>query len=1025
MKKNILRSILSESVVSQNENIDSVMNKIFEYNNRSMIAYGYGVNESFRGKYMYNHDIIFNVNEREGVKDLINSIIVELNKSRDSEINSLNEGLFDTMKNAYAKTKDNVSATTKNITEKYNTIIKFLKDALAKGIDSVHKLLSVLGEMFSKLGDNLLEGLKKLGAFTQDKNEEQAQVKYDDKWFSGMDIDKEQKQFLVHLIAACEMLTSDQAKVKTIMEKLTINFTESDVTYLNEGEMMDKIANNKFLQFILCYGKGKKISWWKSILISIAGSLIISLALPVILAIGGASLGTTAAVCAAVRLVWSTRSVFKVLLNRYVNKKPDENLFNFQTSLLLALCILPMVPPFKDWLQEGFKTLLEKLHLNDAIEKAEEYLNKVIEYVQGKNPGEVIKTNVIEKVIPHPHGGGVVNWSDWTQSNGETIKALAYMGATDDQTSIIKDLLNAAKEEGKSSMKVHKIWTDFISQHNDELLHGMILDSDIHGMNPNVLAPIIKDMIESGKYPDVVMTTLGAEALHNNTEHFAGAVPCILNMTSEFEDELRKKIAEKTGEKLSRITLETFGTQTISDMTETVEEVVVEPVHWLFDTLVASFNPMFIPWLNKSFLGKYEMSIGSNAHGHKYHKVVDVEHTTFGAADKNLPKDCKGDAYNRMTKYLTGIQNMHKELIKQGSDQKSDDNNKKKFVNDQVENYETNSKLDKRNVIIFYVDVKDKKTGKTTKQPAIMMDTLSMLICDLCTYERRRKNPYFMRGLLSKLSFRPIDPKDTKTQHFIHETLGTTLLTSCKQLVSYGLGSLFVEKGKGKKWVPGSSKDANKNYVNLGNFTSSELCDVLNADSIKTAYKYISGEYGANWNVTIKDGKLAKKHNDIDNSLTNSKDTKTIENKKFVKTKDDKYRTATKEEIESPDVRTYDYYDVKIYPYITKDSFIKELKSDDKVKGLFRENSNEVRKGLLKDETFKKIILRQETTFSKDDDVTIKKILKKQGIKSNDDNIKACKYLISKLWISYQKKRFEKEAKRDKKEQKGKDKKVA
>ena len=73
-----------------------------------------------------------------------------------------------------------------------------------------------------------------------------------------------------------------------------------------------------------------------------------------------------------------------------------------------------------------------------------------------------------------------------------------------------------------------------------------------------------------------------------------------------------------------------------------------------------------------------------------------------------------------------------------------------------------------------------------------------MMCADVCNFNesveiRRRPQPYFMKGLFSRLSFRPTKNNDNDTKDYIRQTLGQTMKTLVSQNVLYGMGKKYID----------------------------------------------------------------------------------------------------------------------------------------------------------------------------------------------------------------------------------------
>lgn len=1023
-------------IVERYSAFSTVMNKVISFNKREMVAMGNVTNESFRAMYHYNQDVYFSYEERDAIKEMFKEFIPRIAESMINELNEagceydesvfgeigyavgLNEdwrkflpksavAAFDkvvtktkevankvggAIKDDKEYVKDNVEKvkkatadTKKKIVEKYKAIIEFLKKVISNGAKSVREFVANIAKLFEKLGGGIKEALKKLGAFEKEKGEDEANVSIDAEMLKGLTDSDGETAFLKHVVAyMCVMLGDNKKKVDALLgegiENTTFDFDEYE---LNEG-VMDKIANNKFIQFILCYGKGKKISIWRSILISIVGSVVISFGLPIILPICGVSVAAVPVCVAAVRAVWSARSCFKIVLNRYVNKKAGEKLFDKKTIILLVICILPQIPPFKDWIAEAFGKLLHWLGIDKWLEDASKVLGKLIEKLHGTDPSIKVINDAWDETVNQ--GGGYQQFTNWEENNAELLKHAKECGTSDKGLKTLQKMLDGAKHI-KGSSNFSKYWEGILDQSGDTLPKGMIVDTDVTGVN-HLFNKAMQEVSASGEYPGMTTGTIGGEVWHSATKHIAGACNMVYNMPDDAKQAVLDKFV-KMGGKLSDLQITEFGEGVVSKVIQ--HEAATSSINWLFDSLVASFSPTFIPWLDKKKFGKYQMSFGSNTSKLPYHTVTKVEIMDMKDAKKFVTGE--NTAFNKLVAEISDIQNTHEAYIKTIDDKEEKSKEEKKFVKEQNKHFEENGKIDKRQVLVYFVEWKDKKTGKTEKDvPGVMVDLMSMMCIDICPKRKPRKNPYFVKGMLSRLSFKPVEKNDNDTKQYIRESLGITAGGSVKRMYDYGIGSCIVES-KDDKFVP-AEKAEKKELAYLGNFTPDEFCEILNDDSDenKVAYSYLSGKYGSK-SSTGNGKKMENKHdkNTIENRRYVPASQKIKEDKEVtVRTKDGKkkkkysemkkyqedrygFRRATPEEVNDDSIKKMDYVEAKLIPLIndSKRKLYKALTEDEDVRKLFFKKKDEgdeyeVDKGLIM--SIKDYLYRAESSFSEKDE---------------------------------------------------------
>ena len=924
------------AIFEQFTGIDNVFNKVALYQKREMV-YTYNLtNESLRYVNKPVQDIHFSIEERESTKVLFEEFIpnivesfineleeagIEFEESFISELGisqTLNEGVMDRIKKALDKVSSKASnvankvggaidnakeyikdtaekindatkETKEKIVEKYKNIISFLTKVVEKGVNSVKEFITNIAKLFQKLGETVKEALKKLGAFNEEKDEEKADIKIDDNWIDGMTEDKGEETFLSHVIAYVTMMMGNHKETvdKLLTENAAFDFSEDE---LYEGKLMDKIANNKFMQRIFLYGKNKHFSFWKTALVSITGSLIISLGLPVILPIFGVSAAVVPTVCAAVRIVWSARSTLRIILNRYVNKEPGEKLFDLKTCILIGLSVIPQIPPFKDWFAQAFKKVLEWLHVDKWIGDIGGKLGKLIEKLHGQNPSEEVMRKEWDEVLSE--GGGKVRFTNWDQNNAELLQHAKDSGADEKAVSAFDKLLNWTKLT-KGSMKIHDGIDKAISEVGDNLNHGYIFDTSTHGAN-GLFMKAVNNVMDSGDWPGVTTGHIGGETFDGVTHHFAGAMGMIYNASEDFLNACKEEFV-KLGGDAGVMDFTEFG-KGLAENVVHHSEVITKSVNWLFDSIANSFGVVFIPWFDKNKWGQYKMRFASGTRGAAAYVVDRVEDVKAS--------DIKNVGDSPALQKLVSLHESTWNDVKNNTDNVVNKEETKDVKESKEEKKE--NKPQEPHYIVFYVrpnqstkkkednpvekkdEDKDKKDkGKKDETFAgVVIDPLTMLAADVCdfnesTKKRRRKSPYFLKGLFSKLSFAPLDSNDNDTKDYIRKTLGTTMNTLVNICLEVGKGKDYIEikkDGKNLTYELKKDVDGDKEYPEIGNFTPKEILECIKdeSDNHKVAYTYFDGKYGSK--ISIKFDKKSNK-----SVLSARKDEDTIENVKYYK----------------------------------------------------------------------------------------------------------------------------------------------
>jgi len=355
--------------------IQHVFNKIDLYNKT---LYRKNINER------YYNDILFTLNEQEAIKGMFMYMQQQILESYLNEINW--GGLKDKISNTANNIKQSVSNAADKVSQKIDNIADILKNAPAKvkqayefcekiikaGITKVSEFIKKVLELFQQLGDNLREAIIKLGGFGKDEEEIAKEVSESEEIVDLNNVDpfnginnKDEKTFLQYILEYVKMKNGKLDE--TISKK---NFTYFDYGYndtkkLNEGvldKMHDFFEKHPVLSKIVI-GKynGQKVHWFKSILISICGSILLSIVIPAFLTVFGMAAETAGMVGTVLLLVWAGRGVIRTLLNRNEQMKhssgPKEKFLNAKTAFLLLLqigtAVLFQMPTVKAYVSQA------------------------------------------------------------------------------------------------------------------------------------------------------------------------------------------------------------------------------------------------------------------------------------------------------------------------------------------------------------------------------------------------------------------------------------------------------------------------------------------------------------------------------------------------------------------------------------------------------------------------------------------------------------------------------------------------
>ena len=986
-----------------------VFTKVNAYNRRARAA----VSESayFNNKFAYNPDIMFTLEEQDAVGDMLHEMRAHIMEQMDLAIKQalLEAGAWDKAKRAFGNAKQYLGDKYDKLTSKFSAGINAINNLIKKGISSVKEFIGALGDLFTKLGDTIHESLKKLGAFSSDETAgpeaSDSQATVDAEYLK--DVPQEEHTFFKHVVEyITDMLSNDKDKAKQIM---------------NEG-LIDSIANNKFLQFVIGHRKGKRWGIWHTILVSIVGSLIVGIVLPMLLYSFGVAAGTIVVVCTAVRIIWMSRGLVKVLLNRYLNKKPGEKFFDFWTCFGIFMSVVPLavlqIPAVHEWMTDAIKSAFHAMGLDKVIDSIEDWLAKIAEHFTGHNPtqGEEYREagHWVKQQVESLRNAGGAHTDLMTGGSGHDYVDSLFSGSGKSDLSSFTGDTNALKTWMESI--VDGKFTSSLSMLNgisplsgDAPLTAMLDGNTFQHVSREALTKSIEThAAELGIHCDLVNVT--EDLLRDQTKGFAGTAYALVmdgNATSENAG-IFKELMTKVATDMHVHNVDSFGKimNVIKDWgTVWVDgDLNHDTIHTLFDTISQCFRPMFLPWFDKEKWGEYSIRIGSNASGMPAYRVTEVYSVNIDKL-REIGKDAPAVAL--LIKHMEDVQRQHKIEIKAAAEQEKEENDGKitkksrGFFKHEVEKYNKNNDSEAREVMVICISGTVKKKNAKGKmvttvlrnEPAVVFDINTMLCADIANWSRRRRNvPYLMKGLFSKLDFVPTKKNDNETKQFIYDMLNTTLLTSAKQCLSFGTGSMYVttesdEDGKNAKYVPIDKANASKRFFDLGNFTVQEFCDILNEE--KEPYSFFAGKYGEQVSMRVdkNTGELKK----------SSK-----ENQKVIEKK--RYRKEGNKFIEDKNGE-YDYVDAKIIPFINRPSSAvwKELYEDKDIKALIFEDGK-LNTDIFTDKTLnlKEFLYRPTQTFSRDDKVklaeSVNKYLKGKNKKEKMNAYNTFKSIVEIIW---------------------------
>lgn len=1022
--------------------ICSVMDKVSAYAVRNYNLSNSNLNES--AKRAFNRNVYFSKEEKVAVSCIFNEMLKNFKENMDKEVAvyesiiskgslleegveydldefinqlSLNEGIKDWLKDKYNKGKDAVKNTAKTVLDKTSDlstkgvkIVKATKDNLVTwakeakkdlverflrlskliskivkdGINTVKDFINTILDAFVACGDNLVDAVKSFGGLKMDDGEKLKELTDIDTSELYKNVKgKEEKSFFNNIVIRVQtMLSKDKNNSAKIMVE-------------------ESLVDNKFIAFLAGYkNDGEKMNWWKCILIGLCASVIVWL-LPHVLVFVGVGGAIAAFITALVGCIWNGIGLLKLIYKRNKERKPGEKFFDKKTAIFFTISILAFgfsVATFVKTIGPMLTEICNAMGWTGG-EDMGAFGELIFKIAKKLTPDNAFHDGVKEMTEEIQNIGGDVRDSDIVSSMEDAKELIKNMeGATDAQKDAFIAFLDAAKN-AKGSIGVYDALKEFIK--NGDLPYTAVFDTSKWG-GSGPIAKAIEILKDNGSISDsAILGTLGSEVTSKASKGLYGMATYITGATKEETALIFQKAAEIAGKDASSLQFNEYGTGIISTIISTVEKT---PGY--FDVLTPNLPvlPMVMPFFDKKEWGKYKMRFASSTRGAASYVVDKVE---------MIPGDkLKGDSPALST--LKELHNKTWEGVKNSNKEKE--------------------KVEEPQYIVFYVDeseetgnendkVKKKDGEKSSKEPAVgvAIDTLTMMCADVCDFNesvkrRRRPQPYFMKGLFSRLSFRPVESNDNETKDYIRTTLGKTMKTLIMQCVLYGSGKKYFDsevKGKKatfelRKTILGDDKkkiEPTKNVFELGNFSPNELLLCLNDESKnnKEAYKFLDGDYASR--ITIK-----KNEDGSIKSTSASHDGSTIENIKYYRISKESYeylikqwedggkegkkpskpiigedgkfykRMSKKMMSDSSNSRkkTFDYVDIRIIPLLKKGELHEKFMDNKLMKKLLYDENGKINKKSMS--IIRPFLLRPEKSFSREDEHGLNAALDKEGI---------------------------------------------
>lgn len=1059
------------------DQICSVMDKLTFYVKRNLALENSSLNES--AKRAYKKDIRLNRDERIAAACIFNEMLRQYEENMQEELSAydeiikkgevLEEGveydineilsinelkifhklknvsktIIDGAKDLTVKTVDVVKAkkedliswakqAKKEFDEKYTALKELIDNIVKKGIDTIEKFINKILDVFTSIGDNLVDAVKKLGGLKMDKGETAAKIDIEDAdgIYAGTE-SEEEKSFINNIILRVEaILNKDKENAAKLM-------TESYVT--------ESVVDNKFIAWLAGYKEdGTKMNWWKCMLIGICASLIVWL-LPKVLVLAGLGGALAAFIAALVGVVWNGLGMLKLIYRRNKERKEGEKFFDRKTSIFFALSLIANIFSVATFIKTIGPLMREICNTmgwtgGDDMSKFGEYIYNLTKKISPKTAFKEGGFNEISEEIKNY--GGDVRGNDLAKSAEDALKTMKDMpGASEENIKAFEEFLNAAKD-AKGTSAVYTAWEQF--QNNADLPYTAVFDTSKWGGTGPIRQAIeqLKDVLPES----ALLGTVGSEATQKASEGMYGFATYLTGVNQEQANMIFQKAAEIAGKDMSTLELHEYGLGAIANIITTTTKI-----DGMFDMLAPNvpFLPMVMPFFDKKKWGEYKMRFASATRGSAAYIVDHVDMITNDDAKKIEDSKALDILTQLHDRAWEEYKRLHTKEVNEGLFSKKKDDKEKDVEEPQYivfyikADEETGHDMDKLNDKNEGSESEEdneddkKKEDKEGKEDevaiGVIIDTLTMMCADVCNFNesvhvRKRPQPYFMKGLLSRLSFRPTKDNDNDTKEYIRETLGQTMKTLATQCVLYGNGSKYIDStvdGKKAQYalrstVLGNDKkkvNPDKQLFELGNFSPKELLDCVSdkSDNNKVAYDFLDGSFASK--ITIK------KEGDTIKSASAVRDASTIENVKYYRVSkdsykkvmndwekqvakwekdgklgkkpakpsyvkgDDKeyYKRASKKWLSDPAnkrKKLFDFVDIRIVPLLKKGELYKKLTEKDEFKKvLYKETDGgdvKINKEVIS--VLKPFLYRPEKTFAKDDEYQLSQQLKDLGV---------------------------------------------
>lgn len=880
-------------LITENEhNFDSLFAKINLYNYQRVHASG-RLNES---RFNAKNDIRLTLSEQQCVKDFFK--IVEY-KMLQSYENRMNEGI-----------DFNIGAKVKKIKQFFEALSKMVIGTVSEFINKIIEMLNKLGQKVSEFIDSVFG----FDGFDNFKPKDQGGI------LKG--IDSKQLGF----IGAVQEYCSNNLKspeIKSAAKELgSVNegFSDKLDNWLKNSKMLNSKVGKLLLGDRSKVGGGK-VSLWKTIGVSIVGSLLLCTVIPMLVS----PLGTVGVcITVACKVVWVSRGVIKVLHHRSKTKTSEQSLWNFwtvfQIILVVGTPILFAIPGVKDAVNGWMADRIKDLGLDKYTDKIAQFFksgtteSKTV--IKEINDPDVAKNAILGKDAV---AGAVMDRAD-------SFRAIHNAGG--DVFDYIKKVTSDIGLDGSDAKSMTNFMTDFNKldiKGPDVYDHVFGKLQDCKTMQIGFDTSIVKRTFGATKtFINVLFDKFKEEGINVNKAKFYN----LINQAAWENSSGNRgaidvislpdvKSSAENIEAINKVLKDILGDSTVSKG-HTVIGVLNAPMKFTktVKEIITSFNPkwdfglLYMPIFKKGLILHNELTnkdyqinnikqdvplseFKPLLNNQAAKKMVDKEKEIIDAQYEEIEESLKQLEWERLfeTDNLPAVINKGNTLpavVNKGNTLPAVVNNnrgglpattgnnlpvpvgnRKVVLKQQGEIIKREQKELQAyqqgdvNCTVFYSPAVD-------NQMAMAFSSPFNVVCVNPKVAENNENgvvrPLFKKGLFKFYTFKTDKSNQKEFTEYLRKQMKDSVMKTYEIIKFAALDYQILKEEDGKLMV--GDKAQNTSIPALGNFTPQEFCDIFNGD--KDAYEFYKAEYAVGYTETQqpKNNQQNGQRNDQQNNLS-------------------------------------------------------------------------------------------------------------------------------------------------------------